>query len=78
MTIITSATGGSAPYQFSLDGGAFGSANSFPVAAGSHTVVVKDAHDCTTSGTLTLDPPTPIVVAPIVVSNVACVVSRSA
>jgi len=49
-TISISAQGGTAPYQFQLDGGSFGSNASFAgVAAGNHTVVVKDAANCQVS-----------------------------
>ncbi len=49
-TISVSTQGGTAPYQFQLDGGSFGTNASFTgVAAGNHTVVVKDAANCQVS-----------------------------
>lgn len=45
---ISSVTGGSSPYQYSLDGGAFVSSTLFNnLSAGSHTVTVKDNSGCT-------------------------------
>jgi gliding motility-associated-like protein len=51
---VTSVTGGLAPYQYSFDGGAFGaSATVGGLAAGSHTVVVRDVNSCTLAVTYT-------------------------
>lgn len=44
-TVTTS--GGVAPLQFSLNGGAFQPTNTFSVGGGSHVVTVKDANNCT-------------------------------
>jgi gliding motility-associated-like protein len=42
--IIVNATGGLAPYTYSLDGGAFQTSNTFNnVGGGNHTIVVRDA-----------------------------------
>ena len=52
-TITVTPTGGTAPYTYSLDGGASQSSNIFTnVAAGPHTVVFTDAMGCT--GTLNI------------------------
>jgi gliding motility-associated-like protein len=49
-TITVTPTNGSAPYQYSLDGGAYQSSNIFTgVSAGNHNVVVKDATTCTSA-----------------------------
>ncbi len=46
--VVLQATGGSAPYAFSVDGGALGVASSFSnLTPGNHTVMVKDNNDCT-------------------------------
>jgi uncharacterized protein (TIGR02145 family) len=43
------ASGGTAPYEYAIDGGSFSSNNLFEnVSSGSHSVNVKDANDCTT------------------------------
>jgi hypothetical protein len=46
-SIVVSATGGKTPYQFRLNGGAFGSSSTFSnLSGGSFTVTVKDANGC--------------------------------
>jgi hypothetical protein len=46
-TVTVTATGGTGNLQYSLDGGAFQSSNSFTsVASGSHTITVRDANGC--------------------------------
>jgi gliding motility-associated-like protein len=47
--ITLSASGGTAPYQYSLNGGPNGSSNSFTVPAGSYNAVITDANGCTTT-----------------------------
>ena len=67
-----SASGGTPPYTFSLDGGPFISTTQFlNVPAGTHTVTVKDANGCTGTikGTI-VDVPAPTVTA--TVTNTPC------
>ena len=46
-TITATATGGTAPYSYSLDGTTFQAGNTFTnKAAGAYTVTVKDARGC--------------------------------
>jgi hypothetical protein len=53
--IVASGSGGQAPYTYSLDGSAFQTIGTFiNIAAGPHTITVKDAIGCTASQTLTL------------------------
>ncbi len=57
-TATVTATGGTAPYTYQVDGGSFQSSNIFAtVAAGNHTITVKDANGCTTVATFTLTQP---------------------
>lgn len=50
-SITVTPTNGSGPYQYSLNGGAFGPANSFTnLAPGLYNITVKDNNGCTTSG----------------------------
>jgi large repetitive protein len=52
---IGAVTGGTAAYTYSLNGGAFTSTTSYTgLAAGTYTVVVKDANGCTFSTTATV------------------------
>jgi large repetitive protein len=49
-------TGGTAPYTYSLNGGSFQSQASFTaVAAGEHTITVKDANGCTLNRKVVVD-----------------------
>ncbi|NBB23444.1 hypothetical protein GVN20_29100, partial [Runella sp. CRIBMP] len=53
-TATITATGGTSPYQYKLDAGTYGGTNIFTgLSAGSHTVTVKDANDCTFDVTFT-------------------------
>lgn len=46
-TVSVTASGGTSPYTFSIDGSMFQSSNTFPsILAGSHTVSVKDSKGC--------------------------------
>ena len=57
-SISITATGGTAPYTYSIDGTNFGSASTFDnLAAGSYTITVEDANDCTTTATATIAEP---------------------
>jgi hypothetical protein len=65
-TITASATGGTAPYQYKLDSGSFQSSGAFTgVAAGAHTVTVKDANNCTATASVTITQPAALVAAAV-------------
>jgi gliding motility-associated-like protein len=71
--ITVSPTGGTPPFTYSLNGGAFQSANTFKVAAGTYTVTVMDAKNClgTLSNIIVNDPP--VLTAAIAnVANATC------
>ncbi|MCQ0112847.1 T9SS type B sorting domain-containing protein [Zhouia amylolytica] len=55
VTITANASNGTAPYEYSLNGGAFGSSNTFSVAPGTYTVTVRDALNCTDQEQITID-----------------------
>jgi len=60
-TIEVQASGGILPYEYSLDGGSYQPGISFTsVAAGMHTITVKDANGCTSTCVLTLNEPQPL------------------
>lgn len=77
-SISATASGGTGPYTFNINGGAFQSGGSFGnLAAGSYTVSAKDANGCTGSGNFTLTAPNPcagvtITVSTSVVGNTPC------
>jgi gliding motility-associated-like protein len=58
-------TGGTAPYTYSVAGSAFSSTTNYTgYAAGTYTVIVKDANGCTFSSTVTItDTPGPTAIA---------------
>ncbi len=57
-TITASAAGGFAPYQYSLNGGAYQASGSFVVKAGTYTITVMDAAGITGStGSITITQP---------------------
>ena len=51
-------TGGALPYQYSINGNTYQSANSFAVAAGSYTLSVKDNNGCIQTQSLVVTEPT--------------------
>ncbi|HNW90091.1 MAG TPA: T9SS type A sorting domain-containing protein [Bacteroidales bacterium] len=71
-TLTATTIGGTAPFTYSLNGGTFQSSNIFAVTAGTYTVVVIDANGCTTSETIILTEPTPIIICLSVVPQAAC------
>jgi hypothetical protein len=62
-TLTVTASGGTTPYQYSLNGATFQAGNTFTVPAGSHTVTIRGANLCTTTTSLTVSQPTAITVA---------------
>ncbi|GAB5526054.1 MAG: hypothetical protein Roseis2KO_39260 [Roseivirga sp.] len=51
------ASGGTAPYQYSLDGTTFQTGAFQNLSAGTYTLTVKDDNDCTTTATVTISEP---------------------
>ena len=71
-SITASATGGVAPYSYSLNNGPYGAAATFNnVAAGTYTVSVKDHSNCVTSTTVVMSQPQPVG-ATTSQTNIAC------
>ena len=66
---IGAVTGGTAPYTYSVNGGAFTSTTSYTgQAVGIYTVTVRDNNGCTTTGTVTINNipgPTAVVLTPV-------------
>lgn len=63
-TISTTASGGTSPYSYSLNGGNYQSAGSFSsVAAGTQTITVKDSRGCTIVKTVSITQPTQLVLS---------------
>ncbi|MBK9731571.1 MAG: T9SS type A sorting domain-containing protein [Chitinophagaceae bacterium] len=54
-SLVASGTGGSSPYQFSLNGGAYQSSGTFTgLAAGVYSITIKDLYDCTNTTNLSV------------------------
>jgi large repetitive protein len=70
-TLTVTATGGTAPYEYSLNGITFQPANTFTVAAGVYTVIVRGANLCTTTVAVTVVQPTAIAIT-ATASPIAC------
>src|SRR5262249_26423627 len=74
-TVTATFSGGTAPYMIQLDGGAFAAATSpktfTGLAAGSYTVDLKDAHNCTATASLTVGQP-PALSLSLSKQNVQC------
>ena len=68
---ITSVTGGTAVYTYSVDGVATGSLTS-SLASGSHNITVKDANGCTFTTTFTIVQTTGPTSATITTTNASC------
>lgn len=73
-SIIVQASGGTAPYAYSIDGGAtFQVSNEFTqVAARSYTVLVEDSHGCTETATAVVPAAPPIMIQSVVTKNPTC------
>jgi gliding motility-associated-like protein len=53
-TVTVTATGGNAPYTYSIDGTNFQASNLFNLAGGNYTVTIKDANGCLDSQPVTV------------------------
>lgn len=60
-SLVAVGAGGTAPYQYSINGTDFQVSGTFSdLTAGDYTVTTKDANDCTSTCTITLTEPTPL------------------
>ncbi|MBA3827811.1 MAG: gliding motility-associated C-terminal domain-containing protein [Taibaiella sp.] len=63
--------GGTTPYSYAADGGTFGASSTLSgLAAGAHTLHIKDANDCTKDTNVTLAQPAPIVPTAVVTKSI--------
>lgn len=70
--LTVTAAGGIAPYQYSVDGGSsWQTANEFSLAAGSYTLTLKDANNCTRTLPITLTEP-PLLGGSLTTTNATC------
>ena len=72
-SVTISASGGVPPYEYNIDGGAFQASNIFSgLAAGPHTVVVRDANLCTKNVPVTITQPSALSGVVSLQTNVDC------
>jgi len=71
--IVTYANGGTPAYTYSINGGAFVAGSMFSnLPAGSYTIVVKDANNCTSSSVANLSSTNTLTFASFAKQNVGC------
>ena len=77
-TVSVTASNGTTPYQYKIDGGSYGTSNSFEgLAAGSHTVTVKGNCGVEKSVTFTLTEPEELAFAVTAHSDLSCYESQN-
>ncbi|RYZ21297.1 MAG: T9SS type B sorting domain-containing protein [Chitinophagaceae bacterium] len=73
-SVTLSATGGTAPYQYSFNGSAFGAAAQFASAAGTFNGSIRDANNCTVPvGPIVLGEPARLVIDSVVTDPATCI-----
>lgn len=71
--IVADVSGGTAPYEYSLDGGTFQTGNQFSgLTAGSYTLEIRDANGCTISQNETISEPSVLELSTDVITNATC------
>lgn len=72
-TATVTASGGAGSYQYKLDGGSYQGSNSFSgIAAGNHTITVKDGNNCTQTQNFTLSQPGQLIISISLGAAIAC------
>jgi gliding motility-associated-like protein len=70
--VTAAAFGGTAPYNYAVDGGTYGSTRTFSkLKAGKHTLSVKDAKNCVLDSVFILTEPDPIVIS-VAIDSASC------
>ena len=69
--VLTAVSGGTSPYTYSWNGGAFTSQNIVNRSAGTYSLVVTDANGCSVTDTFTIVQPLPFAIS-AVKTDVAC------
>lgn len=66
------ANGGTTPYNYSWNGGSQTSSTAVSLCAGGYTCIVTDANMCTTTQSVTLTQPQPLVIGSFSLTDVSC------
>lgn len=75
---ITGVTGGTAPYEYALDGGTYSSTSTFGnLAPDSYTVSIKDANGCITNKVFEITEPDPLAAQIATINQVLCAGSNT-
>jgi gliding motility-associated-like protein len=78
-SVTVSATGGTTPYAYSIDGGAYGAAASFTgLNAGPHSISLRDANGCSVTIPVTITQPTALTLVTSFVNAVCTAANGSA
>jgi len=71
--VVASASGGSSPYQYALNGGTYQNSGTFAnLAAGNYTINVKDANGCLATQNVQVSQPSPLVFTSVTATGVKC------
>ena len=70
-TLTVAANGGTAPYQFSVNGTTWQSANAFNLSAGAYNLQIKDANNCVVTAPITITEPSALT-ATVNTTNASC------
>jgi gliding motility-associated-like protein len=77
-TITATANGGTTAYQYSLNGAAYQSGNTFTVGVGTYTISTQDANGCTASSVINITQPTPLQITNLSSTIPTCVPGNDA
>ncbi len=72
ITVTVDATTGTAPFEYNIDGGAFGPNNVFTVAGGNYTVKARDVNGCDTTLLVTVTNANNTIILSVSGSNPTC------
>jgi gliding motility-associated-like protein len=76
-SIAVTASGGTAPYQYSINGGAYQASNSFTgLCAGSYVVTIRDANNCTITLNQTITQPAILNLTQTAITQATCGVNN--
>ncbi|WP_346883306.1 T9SS type B sorting domain-containing protein [uncultured Algibacter sp.] len=79
LSIVVNASDGEPPYQYNIDGGAFGSSNTFAgLIPGTYEINVRDAFGCTISTPLSVTVPEQLIISTVLSKELDCTATPDA